>query len=70
FASILLLNPEFSKIAQDFAHRTKILAEQIEKKDRVNVTSQFKAARKILGDSESLNQSYQKLYSIISKLDN
>jgi prephenate dehydrogenase len=70
FASILLLNPEFSKIAQDFANRTKTLAQQIEKKDRASVTSQLKAARKILGDSESLNRSYQKLYAIISKLDN
>ena len=69
FASILLLNPEFSKIAQDFARRTRILAKQIEKKDRVSVTSQLKAARKILGDDESLNRSYQNLYSIISKLD-
>lgn len=70
FASILLVNPEFSKIAQDFAHRTRILAQQIEKKDRVSVTSQINVARKILGDSESLNRSYRNLYSIISKLDN
>ncbi|MCH8022852.1 MAG: hypothetical protein IH932_03815 [Thaumarchaeota archaeon] len=69
-ASILLLNPEFSKIAQDFALRTRILAQQIEKKDRVSVTRQLKEARKILGDDESLNRSYQKLYSIVSKLDN
>ena len=68
-ASILLLNPEFSKIAQDFALRTRILAQQIEKKDRVSIISQLKEARKILGDDESLNRSYQKLYSIISKLD-
>lgn len=69
-ASILLLNPEFSKIAQDFALRTRILAQQIENKDRVSVTRQLKEARKILGDDESLNRSYQKLYSIVSKLDN
>ncbi len=68
-ASILLQNPEFSKIAQDFALRTRILAQQIEKKDRLGITSQLKEARKILGDDESLNRSYQKLYSIISKLD-
>lgn len=68
-ASILLLNPHFSKIAEDFAVRARNMSQLIKKKDRVRITGQLKEAGKILGDDKKLNASYKKLYSIISKLD-
>ncbi|MFQ6011154.1 MAG: prephenate dehydrogenase/arogenate dehydrogenase family protein [Nitrososphaerales archaeon] len=68
-ASILLMNPDVHRIAEQIAKKASLLSQLVRKGDRDRLISQLKDARKTLGDEESLDESYQKIYSIISKLN-